>query len=101
MSDLRELAAAQVEKKQDFTIHLAAYLAVNAFLIVIWAVTGGGGFWPIFPLLGWGIGLALHAWSVYGRNPVTAEARIDAEEARLRARGADTLREKDASGGGA
>ena len=86
-SDLRELAAAQVEKKQDFTIHLAAYLAVNAFLVIILAVADGGGFWPIFPIVGWGIGLALHAWSVFGRNPMTSEARIRAEEDRLRAKG--------------
>ena len=86
---LRTLAAAQVEKKQDFTIHLAAYLAVNAFLVVIWAVSGGG-FWPIFPIVGWGIGLALHAWSVFGRNPMTSEARISAEEDRLRAKGVDS-----------
>ncbi len=26
-------------------------------LIVIWAATGAGYFWPIWPLLGWGIGL--------------------------------------------
>jgi hypothetical protein len=36
---------------------LAAYVAVNLMLIVIWAVTGAGYFWPIWPLLGWGIGL--------------------------------------------
>jgi hypothetical protein len=26
-------------------------------LIVIWATTGAGYFWPIWPLLGWGVGL--------------------------------------------
>jgi hypothetical protein len=36
---------------------LAAFVAVNLMLIVIWAATGGGYFWPIWPLLGWGIGL--------------------------------------------
>jgi len=36
---------------------VAAYLAVNLLLIVIWAATGAGYFWPIWPLLGWGIGL--------------------------------------------
>ena len=36
---------------------LAAYLAVNLVLIVIWAATGAGYFWPLWPLLGWGIGL--------------------------------------------
>ena len=36
---------------------VAAYLAVNLMLIVIWAATGAGYFWPIWPLLGWGVGL--------------------------------------------
>ncbi len=37
--------------------HLRAYIAVNAMLIAIWALTGAGYFWPIWPILGWGIGL--------------------------------------------
>src|SRR3954462_5286211 len=42
-------------------IHLTVYLIVNALLIGIWAATGGGYFWPIWPILGWGIGLGCHA----------------------------------------
>jgi class 3 adenylate cyclase len=29
-------------------------------LIGIWAASGGGYFWPIWPILGWGIGLGCH-----------------------------------------
>ena len=36
---------------------LVPYLAVNLVLIAIWAATGAGYFWPIWPLLGWGLGL--------------------------------------------
>jgi hypothetical protein len=36
---------------------LAAFVAVNALLIVVWGATGAGYFWPIWPLLGWGIAL--------------------------------------------
>jgi hypothetical protein len=36
---------------------LAAFVAVNLMLIVIWAATGAGYFWPIWPILGWGLGL--------------------------------------------
>jgi Domain of unknown function (DUF1707)/2TM domain len=36
---------------------LVPFLAVNLLLIVIWAATGAGYFWPIWPLLGWGLGL--------------------------------------------
>ena len=30
---------------------------------------------PIFPIAGWGIGLAANAWDVYGRRPIS-EAEI-------------------------
>jgi class 3 adenylate cyclase len=42
-------------------IHAAVYVAVNLFLIAVWAVTGAGYFWPIWSILGWGVGLACHA----------------------------------------
>ena len=86
--DIRHEALQSLKKKQGFKAHLATYLAVNAFLVAIWAVTSGGDdlFWPIFPILGWGIGLAANAWDAYGRKPIT-EADIQAEAERLRARG--------------
>jgi Domain of unknown function (DUF1707)/2TM domain len=40
---------------------VGAYLAVNLMLIVIWAATGAGYFWPIWPIAGWGLGLLAHA----------------------------------------
>jgi len=36
---------------------LVPFLAVNLLLIAVWAATGAGYFWPIWPLLGWGLGL--------------------------------------------
>jgi class 3 adenylate cyclase len=41
-------------------IHATVFLVVNAMLIAIWAAAGGGYFWPIWPILGWGIGLGCH-----------------------------------------
>lgn len=52
-------------------------------LVVIWAVTDAGFFWPIFPIIGWGIGVAANAWDVYGRRPIT-EDQIRREVDRLR-----------------
>lgn len=54
---------------------------VNACLVVTWAVTGVAFFWPIFPLLGWGIGVAFNAWDVY--RPPISEDRIRREMDRL------------------
>jgi 2TM domain-containing protein len=81
--ELRAAAVRSVKEKQDFRGHLVAYLLVNALLVGIWAVTGADFFWPIFPILGWGIGIAFHAWDVYGRRPVS-EDRIREEMERLR-----------------
>jgi len=81
--DLRERAIANLKKKREFAAHLLAYVLVNAFLVAIWAVTSDGTlFWPIFPILGWGIGLVFHAWDVYGRPP--GEEQIHREMERLR-----------------
>ena len=84
--DLRRLAEAQLEQKHDFAVHAVLYVVVNVMLVGIWAFAGRGEFWPIFPIAGWGIGLAAHAWSVYGRGP-TSEDKISREVERLRAKG--------------
>jgi eukaryotic-like serine/threonine-protein kinase len=45
---------------QSFKVHLTFYLLVNVFLIGIWAASGGGYFWPVWSILGWGLGVAAH-----------------------------------------
>jgi hypothetical protein len=80
--DLREQAIEQLKKKRDFRAHVFIYLAVNAMLVVVWVVIGRGFFWPIFPILGWGVGVAANAWDVYGRKPIS-EDEIRRETERL------------------
>ena len=80
---LRERAVQRLKKKRDFHTHVLIYVAVNAFLVAIWAVTSGGYFWPIFPILGWGIAVVANAWDVYGRKPISEE-EIRREADRLR-----------------
>lgn len=61
--------------RQSVKIHLTIYALVNLLLIGIWAASGGGYFWPIWPLLGWGIGLGAHAAPVIagaGKRPARA-----------------------------
>jgi hypothetical protein len=63
-TDLRQLAIAQLRKKRELQAHILAYVAVNLFLSAVWFFTDSGFFWPVFPIFGWGIGLAFHAWDV-------------------------------------
>lgn len=45
------------ERRRWDTDHVRAYLGVMVMLVAIWALTGAGYFWPIWPMLGWGIGV--------------------------------------------
>jgi hypothetical protein len=42
-------------------LHVTTFVLVMAFLVVIWALTGAGYFWPIWPAVAWGLVVALHA----------------------------------------
>jgi hypothetical protein len=71
--DRREAAVKRVKAKRDFKNHIAAYVIVNTLLVAIWAFSGGGYFWPIWVIAGWGVGLALNAWTVYFERPITED----------------------------
>jgi len=43
------------------------YLAVIALLWLIWLVTGAGYPWPVWPMLGWGLGVAGHQGRAWAR----------------------------------
>ena len=50
---------------KGFYIHLATYIGVMAVLFFIDFLTGGG-WWFYWPLLGWGIGIIAHGFTVFG-----------------------------------
>ena len=52
--------------RQSFKTHLTFYLLVNVLLIGVWAASGGGYFWPVWPILGWGIAVAAHGSPLVG-----------------------------------
>ena len=63
--ELYREARKRVEEKKGFFMHLAVYICVNIFLVIIWAVTGDGFPWFVFPLGGWGIGILFHFLGVF------------------------------------
>lgn len=74
----RAAARNRLERKRKFYGDVVAYVAINGFLVVVWAVAGFGYFWPGWVMGGWGVLLLLDAWSLYYRRPIT-EADIDRE----------------------
>jgi len=60
-------ARKRAEDKAGFFIHFGIYLAVNAFLVLMWWMTRGLGLYPWFwiPMAGWGIGVVGHFVAVF------------------------------------
>lgn len=75
----RQGAIRRIRAKRAFWVHFAIYVAVNALLVVIWAMTSSAYFWPVWPMLGWGIAVIANAVSVYVRPSEISGARIDRE----------------------
>ncbi len=60
------------KKRASFKWSLAAYVFVNSFLVLIWYFTSDSydNFWPVWPMLGWGLGLAFQYFSAYHGNEI-------------------------------
>jgi signal transduction histidine kinase len=82
---------------RGLAIHLGISVALGIFLVLIWAVTTRGYFWPAWPILGLSVLLVAHLVYVLVRSPrrvelerridVLTESRagaVDAQEAKLR-----------------
>ena len=55
------------KRRAEFKRHLATYLIINGFFWAIWFFTSdhNDGCWPIWPMLGWGVGLAFNYVGAY------------------------------------
>ncbi len=83
---LRERAIKRLKKRRDFVGHLLVYVMVNGIVVTIWAMTNAHGFfWPIFPILIWGIGVVMNGWDVY-RGDTFSEDQIQREVEHLQRR---------------
>ena len=92
MSDeqIYEEAKKRVREKKGFRTHAIVYVVVNAFLALIWWLTGGRITdawvpWFVWPLGGWGIGLLFHGLGVYVfSRPHEDRRAIEKEAQRIR-----------------
>jgi hypothetical protein len=65
--------------QRSFQIHATVWFAVNAFLFMIWLITGAGFPWFLIPAAGWGIGLAAHAVTAY-THPIRVDDELEPGE---------------------
>lgn len=71
-NDPRRREAQLRAARMSVRLHLAAYLAVSVLMLGIWLAVGLGGggwyFWPVWPIMGWGIGVASHAIPIWAHG---------------------------------
>jgi len=82
--ELRRLAIRRADMKLAFRSHLMAYVLVNAALFAINLITSPEYFWAIWPMMGWGIGLAAHGMTVYMNGEGLRDRLIEEELEKLR-----------------
>jgi hypothetical protein len=79
--DLKRIARRRVNARLGLYIHATVYIVVNAFLALVQSQATPQIHWSLWPLAGWGIGLAIHAAVVLLGNSGVRE-RMEAEELR-------------------
>ncbi len=84
---IEALARRRVGMKIGFYVHLLVYVLVN---LGLWAFASlsGRGHWNVWPLLGWGLGLAIHGLVTFIglRGEGLRQRMLAAEIERLRRR---------------
>lgn len=59
------------KRRASFKYHLISYILLNAFFWMIWFFSGQRSYhndglpWPVWPMMGWGIGLLFHFLGAY------------------------------------
>lgn len=88
--EIEFLARRRAGAKLGWYVHAAAFVVVNLVVFGMSRYGFGNRPWSVFPLLGWGLGLALHGISVFviGSGSGLRERMVQKERERL-------LRERD------
>jgi len=71
-----EKAAKRVKELKGFYGNLTSYCLVIPFLAVLNLLTAADHLWFLWPMLGWGIGIATHAVNVFGIGKDWEEKKI-------------------------
>lgn len=86
-TELQRLAQRRVKQKMGFYIHATVFVLVNLGLAAINFAKGGAS-WHLWPLAGWGLGLAIHGFVTFAslNGDGLRERMLQDEVERLRER---------------
>ncbi|HET9676197.1 MAG TPA: 2TM domain-containing protein [Solirubrobacterales bacterium] len=77
--DERQLAIQRLKMKRDFQGLVGSGLFAIIVTTVIWAMGGGGDYWPRWVILGVAIALVVQGWKAYGPSNRITEAHVQRE----------------------
>lgn len=63
-----ELQEFRAYRRRSVLEHLGSYVIVNGFLVILNLLNWHGHLWAIYPILGWGVGLAFHLTECLGKG---------------------------------
>lgn len=84
-----EQARRRVKEKKKFYTHLTTYLVMGGFFFTLNVLTSPGNWWFYWPMMGWGIGVAIQYFKVFGfpgsglGSPEWEERELEKEMKRL------------------
>jgi hypothetical protein len=84
-AEIREQIVRRMRAKLGFNWHAAIFVMTNAAIAAINLRFTPNYLWFVWPLAAWGVGLALHAFAIFGgtgADPAAIDAQVRAEMAR-------------------
>jgi hypothetical protein len=83
--EIERIARRRAGAKLGWYIHATLYVVVNLVLFALSQYGFGHRPWSVFPVIGWGVGLAMHGISVFvlGSGSSFREHLVERERARL------------------
>ena len=80
MDPKRKAALERLRAQRAFWQYFAVWVIIGLLMTVLWLLTSRGYFWPIWVIVGMGIGLVFMGLNAYGpRNGPPTEDRIQQE----------------------
>ena len=67
-----ERAEERAHARRDALLLTLTGPLVTAILLALWAITGAGYFWPMWPMLGMSIAVLIALWRAFGPLPQAA-----------------------------
>lgn len=87
-TDVAERAEFDAIQRREFYGHLASYVIVNVFLVAVNLVTDASYFWAMWPILGWGLGIAFHVVETFFKSSESYREEFEKWQAKRNKRAA-------------